>query len=62
MKKTLILGASTKPERYSYKAAQKLLKHGHPIKMISRKEDVLFDNPIKYENACTLVLLATNSY
>ncbi|MCF8362326.1 MAG: CoA-binding protein [Prolixibacteraceae bacterium] len=119
MKRTLILGASTKPERYSYKAAQKLLNHGHPIEMIGRKEDVLFDNTIKaekikidnlhtvtlylsprfqaeyydyilglnpkrvifnpgtenpefqqmlsdnnieYENACTLVLLATNSY
>jgi hypothetical protein len=119
MKKTLILGASTKPERYSYKAAKKLLNYGHPIEMIGRKEDVLFNNRIKadkieidnlhtvtlylspkfqveyydyilslnpkrvifnpgtenpefqqllsennieYENACTLVLLATNSY
>ncbi|MDA3815886.1 MAG: CoA-binding protein [Prolixibacteraceae bacterium] len=119
MKKTLILGASIKPERYSYKAAQKLLDHGHPIEMIGRREDILFDktinskkieidnldtvtlylsprfqveyydyilslnpkrvifnpgtenpefqkilseNNIEFENACTLVLLATNSY
>ncbi|MDA3879153.1 MAG: CoA-binding protein [Prolixibacteraceae bacterium] len=119
MKKTLIIGASTKPERYAYKAAERLLESGHPIEMIGRREDVLFDRPIKtnkikiddlhtvtlylsskfqveyydyilslkprrvifnpgtenpefqellskqdieYENACTLVLLATNSY
>ncbi|HKK81908.1 MAG TPA: CoA-binding protein [Prolixibacteraceae bacterium] len=119
MKKTLIIGASTKPQRYSYKAAQKLTAHNHPIEMIGRKEDILFDIPIKtdkieidnlhtvtlylspkfqveyynyilslnpkrvifnpgtenpefqqllsennidFENACTLVLLATNSY
>jgi uncharacterized protein len=119
MKKTLIIGASTNPERYSYKAAEKLLDFGHPIEMIGRKEDVLFDklihvkkaeiddlhtvtlyisakfqieyydyilklkpkrvifnpgtentefqellskNNIDFENACTLVLLATNSY
>jgi len=119
MKKTLILGASIKPERYAYKAAQKLLENNHPIEMIGRRENVLFDRPIRkekypidnldtvtlylsskfqveyydyilslkprrvifnpgtenpelqallsengieYENACTLVLLATNSY
>lgn len=119
MKKTLIIGASINPERYSYKAAQKLLEHKHPIEMIGRREDALFDhqihktqkaftdidsvtlylsakfqveyynyiiglkpkrvifnpgtenpefedilakNDIKTEIACTLVLLATNSY
>jgi predicted CoA-binding protein len=46
MKKTLIIGASTKPERYSYKAAQKLLEHKHSIEMIGRKEAVLFDHNI----------------
>lgn len=30
-KKTLILGASTNPSRYSYMAANKLVNHGHPI-------------------------------
>jgi predicted CoA-binding protein len=29
--KTLILGASTNPDRYSYKAANRLLEHGHQI-------------------------------
>ena len=46
MKKTLIFGASIKPERYSYKAAQKLLEYKHPIEMIGRREDVLFDHRI----------------
>jgi len=31
MKKTLILGASTNPSRYSNKAANMLHKHGHAI-------------------------------
>lgn len=119
MKKTLIIGASTKPERYAYKAAQKLMEHGHSIVMIGRRESELFGLPINvqkieiddidtvtlylsakfqseyydyiislkpkrvifnpgtenlefqellkqnnigFENACTLVLLATNSY
>ena len=31
MKKTLILGASTNPSRYSNLAAQRLVSHGHPI-------------------------------
>ena len=31
MKKTVIIGASVNPERYSYKAANMLVKHGHEI-------------------------------
>jgi predicted CoA-binding protein len=31
MKKTLILGASTNPDRYSNIAAHRLVAHGHPI-------------------------------
>jgi uncharacterized protein len=31
MKKTLILGASTNPERYAYKAAHRLTENGHAI-------------------------------
>ena len=30
-KKTLILGATTNPERYAYLAAQRLTQYGHPI-------------------------------
>lgn len=44
--KTLIIGASIKPERYSYKAAEKLLAHQYHIRMIANREGELFDLPI----------------
>lgn len=119
MKKTLVLGASIKPERYSNKAIHKLVEHEHSVVAIGQKNGevagititsktfpitkvhtvtlylrpsaqrdyynyiielepkrVLFNpgtenpefyqllsaNGIKYEVACTLVLLATNQY
>jgi uncharacterized protein len=31
MKKTLVIGASTKPERYAYKAIRSLVAHGHEV-------------------------------
>lgn len=31
LKKTLVIGASTNPSRYSYKAVHKLMEHGHPV-------------------------------
>lgn len=34
MKKTIILGASNKPERYSYLALNKLKQHQHPVILI----------------------------
>lgn len=34
---TLILGASNKPNRFSYKAQQKLLKHGHQVIPVTPK-------------------------
>ena len=37
MKKTLILGASTNPARYSYLVANKLVRKGHPIVNVGRK-------------------------
>lgn len=37
-KKTLVLGASDNPTRYSFLAIQKLLKHGHPVVAIGRKK------------------------
>ena len=36
-KKTLIVGASNNPERYAYKAANALTKHGHEIVNIGTK-------------------------
>ncbi|MGH2623053.1 MAG: CoA-binding protein [Sphingobacterium sp.] len=37
MKKTLILGASTNPARYSYLVANKLARKSHPIVNVGRK-------------------------
>ncbi len=37
MKKTLILGASTNPARYSYLVANKLVRKGYPIVNVGRK-------------------------
>lgn len=36
-KKTLVLGASENPERYSYLAVQRLLAHQHPVVAIGKK-------------------------
>ena len=38
IKKTLVIGASTNPNRYSYKAIQKLTAYGHPVLAIGNKE------------------------
>lgn len=46
MEKTLIIGASSNPERYSYLAAQKLLAHGYEIELIGKRPDVVFDRRI----------------
>ncbi len=46
-KKTLIIGASSNPERYSFKAAEKLLANNHEIYMIGNKPGQLFDREIK---------------
>jgi predicted CoA-binding protein len=37
MKKTVVLGASENPERYSYLAVEKLNKYGHPVVAIGNK-------------------------
>lgn len=49
MEKTLIIGASSNPERYSYKAAERLLAHGYEIEMIGKRADVIFDRAIDTE-------------
>ena len=36
-KKTLVLGASDNPERYSYLAVKRLRSKGHPVAAIGRK-------------------------
>jgi len=37
-KKTLVLGASTNPERYSYRAIKLLGKYEHPVEAIGLKD------------------------
>jgi len=49
MKKTLIIGASSNPERYSYLAAERLLAHGHEIELIGKRPDVVFGKIIDTE-------------
>ena len=49
MKKTLILGASSNPERYSYLAAERLIAHGHEIELIGKRPDVVFGKTIDTE-------------
>lgn len=40
-KKTLVVGASNNPERYSFKAIQALLNHGHPVEAIGKRETTI---------------------
>ncbi|HEY5590559.1 MAG TPA: CoA-binding protein [Paludibacter sp.] len=49
MKKTLIIGASSKPERYAYLAAEKLLAYGHEIELLAKRPDVVFGKTIDTE-------------
>jgi len=49
MKKTLIIGASSNPERYSYLAAERLLAQGHEIELIGKRPDKVFDRTIDTE-------------
>ena len=37
-KKTVVIGASTNPERYSYKATERLTAHGHEVVPVGLKE------------------------
>lgn len=42
-KKTLVLGASDNPSRYSFLAVNNLRKHGHPVVAIGRKKTTIAD-------------------
>lgn len=39
--KTLVIGASTNPERYSFLAVNKLLEHSHEVVAIGLKNEIL---------------------
>lgn len=49
-KKTLVMGASTDPGRYSYKAIKMLQRYGHPVVAIGKKEDDLDGTKIEKEH------------
>jgi uncharacterized protein len=60
-KKTLVMGASDNPSRYSYLAINRLRKYGHPVVAIGKKkvkvEDVDVDNqPQAYPDVDTITL------
>jgi predicted CoA-binding protein len=40
-KKTLVIGASINPERYSYLAINKLLSHQHPVVALGNKKGII---------------------
>jgi predicted CoA-binding protein len=48
-KKTLVLGASANPSRYSYLAMQKLHDHNHPVVAIGKKIATVGDITIEKE-------------
>ncbi|HKJ41299.1 MAG TPA: CoA-binding protein [Sunxiuqinia sp.] len=60
-KKTLVIGASEKPERYSNKAIKALLNHDHPVVAIAARsgnvETVDFDTVKKaYQDVDTVTM------
>ncbi len=60
-KKTLVLGASDNPSRYSYLAIQRLRSHGHPVVAIGRAHTFVADVPVetekkKFDNIDTVTL------
>ena len=48
-KKTLVLGASSNPQRYSYLAIHKLREHHHPVVAIGRKLTEVADVSVEVE-------------
>lgn len=63
-KKTLVLGASDNPSRYSYLAIHRLRNHQHPVVAIGRKQtlinDVMVDTAQKPYDAIDTVTLYLN--
>lgn len=60
-KKTLVLGASGNPSRYSYLAINRLRNHNHPVVAIGKKQEKVFDVDIDdgqkpFDNVDTVTL------
>ena len=67
MKRTLVIGASEKPERYSCKAIKALRQHGHEVVALAPREgmvaDVVFETktkPFREINTVTLYVSPQN--
>src|SRR5664279_879666 len=50
-KKTLVLGASANPSRYSYLAVNKLREHHHPVVAIGKTTATVADIPVQSETS-----------
>ncbi|HVU84508.1 MAG TPA: CoA-binding protein [Puia sp.] len=48
-KKTVVLGASDNPERYSNMAIKRLRQHGHPVVAIGKRKTAVGDVPVQPE-------------
>lgn len=65
-KKTLVLGASTNPSRYSYMAINRLSSHKHPVVAVGRREgrvgnvDIVTSQPKEDIDTVTLYLNPMN--
>ncbi len=66
-KKTVVIGASENPERYSYLTVNKLISHQHEAIAIGKKKEyigtipIITDNPVVYSvDTVTLYLNPTN--
>ncbi|WP_128548407.1 CoA-binding protein [Larkinella soli] len=46
-RKTLVIGASENPDRYSNKAANRLLQQGHEIELLGLRQGAIRGNPIQ---------------
>lgn len=60
-KKTLVLGASSNPARYSNMAIKRLLLYGHPVEGVGLKEEIVEGVPVRkgtphYEDVDTVTL------
>ncbi len=60
-KKTLVLGASENPSRYSFMAVEKLIRYGHPVVAIGKKAGLIENTRIEtekkhFENIDTITL------
>lgn len=48
-KKTLVIGASPKPHRYSYRAVSSLRSHGHEVVALAKRKNKVADVEIQTE-------------